>query len=181
MVEAREGRGRGERLQFGCASEKSKPLGITSIWMVTGSISTVGLSQGDLRPPSLCCEWTETFCHSLNNKMLACQRLPHNVSTVQTNRCTSAVLAVMSLPSPVVFWYIDLLCDAEHGGFKAVQRVLSGLLRRPPGVLHLWCLEGSPEKRRCSADTHWVSDRHCTLVVVDHMWDKIVADQILAP
>ena len=49
-------------------------------------------------------------------------------------------MAVMTLLSPVAFWYVDLLCDAEHGGFKAVQSVLPGLLGCPSSVLHLWCL-----------------------------------------
>ena len=32
------------------------------------------------------------------------------------------------LARPVVFWYVNPLCDAEHGGFEAVQRLLRGLL-----------------------------------------------------
>ena len=34
------------------------------------------------------------------------------------------MLAVMALLGPVVFWYVNPLCDAEHGGFEAAQRVV---------------------------------------------------------
>ena len=107
--------------------ELSKSLGITSIGMVSGSIF-LELYLGDLRSTSLRCECAETFCHSLNNESLACQRSPHVVSAVKTDQRTSPMLAVMALPSFVVFWYVDLFRDAEHGGFEAVQRVSPGLL-----------------------------------------------------
>ena len=94
----------------------------------------------------------KTFCHSLNDQFLTRQRSPHVVTTVWANRCASGKLVVMSVLGPVVFWYVDLLCDAEHGSFEAVQRVLPSLLRRHRGVVHLWCLEGTPEKRRCCAE-----------------------------
>ena len=90
------------------------------------------------------------------------------------------MLAVMALLSPVVFQYIDLLCDAELGGCKAVQRVLPGLLGCHSSVLHRRCLEGSPEKRRCCAEAHGVCNRHWTLLVEDHVWNKVVDDQVLA-
>ena len=74
------------------------------------------------------------------------------------------MLAVMSLLGPVVFWYVNLFGDAEDGSFEAVQRVLPGLFGCHSSVLHLRCLEGSLEKRRCCAEAHGVCDSHWTPV-----------------
>ena len=30
----------------------------------------------------------------------------------------------MALLGPVVFWYVNPLCDAEDGGFEAAQRMV---------------------------------------------------------
>ena len=55
------------------------------------------------------------------------------------------MLAVMALLSPVVFRYVNLFRDDEHGGFEAAQRMVQ--YRACSGVIRAFCICGACRAR----------------------------------
>ena len=107
-----------------------------------------GIGIGSCAPRHCAVRGAESFCNTLNNKLLACQRSTHVVTTVKANRCTSTV----PLLGRVVFWHVN--CFGDAGSFEAMQCQASfgrcaSVVPEGPSV------EGRPENPKASAPNGW--------------------------
>ena len=148
--------------------ELSKSLGITSIGMVNGSISTVGSARGICAPRPLRCgvvgnllplfEQQVAGMPALASRRLDCFDEPMHVRHVGGDGSCSALWCSGTSTCSAMLSMVALrLCSVNC-------RACSGVIR---AFLHLRCLESS-EKRRCCAEAHGGCN-HWTLIVVNHV------------